>query len=170
MELVVIGSDGEETRLEIERVAGGYVVELGGKRYEVDQAPAGGSRRSLVIEGVQRELSIVREKASRYRVTDVGGEETMEVLDPLEYLARTAGGESASAGGGAVSAYMPGRVVALLVGEGDSVAAGQGIVVLEAMKMENEIDSVVAGVVKKIFVEAGQSVEAGDPLFEIEPS
>jgi len=58
----------------------------------------------------------------------------------------------------------------LLVGEGDSVAAGQGIVVLEAMKMENEIDSVVAGVVKKIFVEAGQSVEAGDPLFEIEPS
>ena len=65
---------------------------------------------------------------------------------------------------------MPGRVVTLLVGEGETVKAGQGVVVLEAMKMENEIQTDVAGVVKKIFVEEGQSVEGGDPLFEIESS
>jgi pyruvate carboxylase subunit B len=63
---------------------------------------------------------------------------------------------------------MPGRVVTLLLSEGESVEVGQGVVVLEAMKMENEIQAQVAGVVKKIFVEEGQSVEGGDPLFEIE--
>ena len=79
----MIAADGEETRIEIERVGGGYVVELEGRRYEVDQARAGGSRRSLVIEGRQSELSVVREKASRYRVSGSGGEESVEVLDPL---------------------------------------------------------------------------------------
>ncbi|MCZ6726837.1 MAG: biotin/lipoyl-binding protein [Acidobacteria bacterium] len=170
MKLVIIAADGEESHIEIERVGGGYLVELDGKRYEVDQAAAGGRGRSLLIEGRQREISIVREQASRYRVSSPGGEETVEVLDPLEYLARTSVGEAAVLGDGSVSAYMPGHVVALLVGEGDTVAVGQGIVVLQAMKMENEIDSVVAGVVKTIFVKAGQSVERGDPLFEIEPS
>ncbi|MGB5552633.1 MAG: biotin/lipoyl-containing protein, partial [Thermoanaerobaculia bacterium] len=63
--------------------------------------------------------------------------------------------------------YMPGRVVELLVQEGDEVTVGQGLVVLEAMKMENEIQADRAGTVKKIFVSAGQPVEGGDPLFEL---
>ena len=170
MELVIIAADGKETLVEVERASGGYVVVVDGSRYEVDYAIAGGRRRSLVIGGRQRALSVVREKGNRYGVAGLGSEETLEVLDPLEHLVRSAGGEATVLGSGSVSAYMPGRVVTVLVGEGDTVSAGQGIVVLEAMKMENEIDTEVAGVVKKIFVEAGQSVEGGDPLFEIEPS
>ena len=170
MDLVIIAADGEETLIEVERAGGGYVVVVDGSRYEVDHARAGGRQRSLVIGGGQRELSVVREKRSCYRVAGFGSEQILEVLDPLEHLLRTAGGEATVRGGGSVSAYMPGHVVAVLVGEGDTVTAGQGIVVLEAMKMENEIDTEVAGVVKKIFVEAGQSVEGGDPLFEIKPS
>ena len=69
-----------------------------------------------------------------------------------------------------MSAQMPGRVVAVLVEEGEAVAAGQGLVVLEAMKMENEIQAEAAGVVTKILVEAGQAVEGGDPLFEVGPT
>ena len=65
------------------------------------------------------------------------------------------------------TAYMPGRVVAVLVEQGKHVEVGQGIVVLEAMKMENEIRAEVAGVVTKLHVKPGQSVEGGDLLFEI---
>ena len=85
---------------------------------------------------------------------------------PLRHLAL---GSSAAAPDGkrAVTAYMPGRVVAVLVEQGHRVEVGQGIVVLEAMKMENEIRAEVAGVVTKLHVRPGQSVEGGDPLFEI---
>jgi biotin carboxyl carrier protein len=63
---------------------------------------------------------------------------------------------------------MPGRVAAVLVEAGAQVAAGTGIVVLEAMKMQNEIQAERAGVVRQIFVEPGQAVDGGDPLFELE--
>jgi len=63
---------------------------------------------------------------------------------------------------------MPGRVVVIMVEEGDTVAAGQGLVVLEAMKMENEIQAESAGIVRRVHVTAGQAVEGGDLLFDIE--
>ena len=69
--------------------------------------------------------------------------------------------------GETVNAYMPGRVVTLLAQEGETVKAGQGILVLEAMKMENEIKSETAGVLAEIFVAAGEAVEGGDPLFRV---
>lgn len=63
---------------------------------------------------------------------------------------------------------MPGRVVAVLIKEGDTVTTGQGLVVLEAMKMENEIRAEHDGVVSKIHVQPGQAVDKGNPLFEME--
>jgi biotin carboxyl carrier protein len=59
-------------------------------------------------------------------------------------------------------------VVAILAAEGVHLEAGTGVVVLEAMKMENEIQIEHAGVVKRLAVEVGQAVEAGDLLFELE--
>jgi biotin carboxyl carrier protein len=73
-----------------------------------------------------------------------------------------------AAGRRRVTAYMPGRVVAVLVEAGSRVAAGAGLVVLEAMKMENEIQAEVDCVIHQILVAPQQAVEAGDPLFEIE--
>jgi biotin carboxyl carrier protein len=63
---------------------------------------------------------------------------------------------------------MPGRVVTLLAAEGQVVAAGQGVLVLEAMKMQNEIQAEHDGTVARILVQPGQSVDGGDPLFELE--
>jgi biotin carboxyl carrier protein len=63
---------------------------------------------------------------------------------------------------------MPGRVVRLLVAEHDEVAVGQGIVVVEAMKMQNEIKSPKKGIVKKIIATAGAAVNAGDVLAIVE--
>jgi 3-methylcrotonyl-CoA carboxylase alpha subunit len=77
----------------------------------------------------------------------------------------TAGGTSSVSG--TVRAPMPGRVVKVLVEPGVTVAKGTGVVVVEAMKMENELSSSVPGVVERIFVSVGDAVERGAPLVEI---
>ena len=70
-------------------------------------------------------------------------------------------------GAGAVETGMPGRVVRVLVSEGDTVEVGDGLVILEAMKMENEVRAPKAGVVARVDVEEGMAVEAGALLVEI---
>ena len=101
-------------------------------------------------------------------MTSRHGTVTVSVTDPLTHLAaQTRGGKGAKRQL-RVAAYMPGRVVAVLVQEGDAVTTGQGIIVLEAMKMENEIRAEHDGTIAKLFVQAGQAVDAGNPLFELE--
>jgi biotin carboxyl carrier protein len=92
---------------------------------------------------------------------------------PIVVNGRRSGRSGAEAGGPAhgeqtVAAPMPGRVVRVLVARGDAVAARQPVVVVEAMKMENELRSPKAGRVKDVAVEAGTSVEAGRALVVIE--
>ncbi|HET7619625.1 MAG TPA: biotin/lipoyl-containing protein [Vicinamibacterales bacterium] len=83
---------------------------------------------------------------------------------------RRSGGDAAGAAHGdhTVVAPMPGRVVRVLVAPGDEVAARQGLVVVEAMKMENELRSPRPGRVKDVLVAAGTSVEAGRVLVVVE--
>ncbi|MBU7048218.1 MAG: biotin/lipoyl-binding protein [Theionarchaea archaeon] len=69
---------------------------------------------------------------------------------------------------GAVTAMMPGKIVAVKVKEGDSVKEGDVTCILEAMKMENELKAPKSGTVKKVHVQAGTNVEKGDNLIEIE--
>jgi biotin carboxyl carrier protein len=72
------------------------------------------------------------------------------------------------AGKGAMSAPMPGTIVSIKVKVGDRVKVGDSLMVLEAMKMESDIPALQNGVIKKIFVSAGQNVRRMDPLLEIE--
>ncbi|WP_297066117.1 pyruvate/oxaloacetate carboxyltransferase [Thermococcus sp.] len=67
-----------------------------------------------------------------------------------------------------VTAPMPGKILRVLVSEGQEVKTGQGLVILEAMKMENEIPAPKDGVVKKIYIKEGDTVNTGDPLIELE--
>jgi biotin carboxyl carrier protein len=73
-----------------------------------------------------------------------------------------------TSGKGSCRAEMPGKIVRILKANGESVGAGEGIVVVEAMKMQNEILSPVAGTVVNCQVREGQTVDTGDLLFEIE--
>lgn len=82
---------------------------------------------------------------------------------------RAASGGGGGAGSGQIEAPMQGTIVKLLVEEGASVEAGAGVVVLEAMKMENQINADIAGTVKEIKVAAGDTVGGGDILVVIEP-
>ncbi len=166
MELIV-RREGREERLKIERRGHLYEIEIGGRILAVDATSATGSVRSLLVDGRQYEVAVRAEGDGAYQVSSAGGLEVVEVLDPLTHLAEQSHAAVAAAGPQRTAAYMPGRVAVVLAAEGEAVEAGQGIVVLEAMKMENEIQAERAGTVTRLFVEPGQAVETGDPLFEI---
>ena len=93
---------------------------------------------------------------------------SVEVLDERRMRMRQAGGRFAVEGPQTVTAPMPGKVVKYLVAVGDEVAEGQGLVVVEAMKMENELTSPKGGIVKELFSSAGASVESGAKLITVE--
>jgi biotin carboxyl carrier protein len=164
MELIV----GKE-RVRIERLAeGGYEIAIGERTYQVDAAPLRDGLYSLRVGGVQHEVAVRRRDDGSYWVSDAHGAAVVEVADPLAYLAAQSAGAKQGRRRQRVTAYMPGRVVALLVAEGQAVTAGQGVLVLEAMKMQNEIQAEHDGNVSRILVQPGQSVDGGDPLFELE--
>jgi biotin carboxyl carrier protein len=166
MELVVRRGDREE-RVRVRRHDGGYEVAIGDRTYQIDALPARASLQSLRIDGAQHEVAVRLQGEGKYWVSTAQGGGAVEVLDPLAHLAA----QSASKGGKRrqrVDAYMPGRVTAVLVEEGAEVTKGQGIIVLEAMKMENEIRAEHDGTIGKIHVQPGQAVDTGNPLFELE--
>jgi len=89
----------------------------------------------------------------------------VEIIDPL--AAKRRGASAELAGSGVIKALMPGRVVRVLVEKGAEVRKGAGLLILEAMKMENEIQAPADGTVDQLFVEAGQTVEVGAELVHI---
>ena len=90
------------------------------------------------------------------------------VDDGRTWLAGPGGAGGAAAGGGRVTAPMPGKVPRILVQPGEEVAAGQGVAVVEAMKMENELGAPVAGRVAEVQVAEGDPVDSGAVLVVIE--
>ncbi len=167
MDLIVRHGEREE-RVKVRRTDGGFEVSLGDHTYHVDASAAREGLHSLRLDGAQHEVAVHRQGDGVYWVSTVRGSGPVEVVDPLTHLASQTRGGKGARRRQRVDAYMPGRVVALLVEEGQEVAAGQGILVLEAMKMENEIDADHDGRIGRIFVQTGQAVELGNPLFELE--
>jgi biotin carboxyl carrier protein len=166
LDLIVRHGEREE-RVRVRRNGAGYEVTVGERTYQVDAATARTGLRSLRINGSHHEVAVRQIKES-YWVSTPSSAGPVSVTDPLSHLAA----QSHSGKGGRrnekVTAYMPGRVVAILAQEGEAVTAGQGIVVLEAMKMQNEIRAEHDGTLTKVHVQPGQAVEGGDPLFELE--
>jgi biotin carboxyl carrier protein len=165
------GQAGEAERLRIEPAGEGYEIAIGdhsGRSYRVDAARLRAGLYSLRIGGAQHEVAVRRREDGTWWVSGAHGGVAVEVADPLAHLAAQGAGAKGGRRRRRVTAYMPGRVVALLAAEGQAVRAGQGVLVLEAMKMQNEIQAEHDGTVTRILVEAGQSVDGGDPLFELE--
>jgi biotin carboxyl carrier protein len=167
VELVVRHVDREE-RVKVRRQGDVYEVRVGDRAYQVDAAVARSGVHSLRIDGSQHEVAVQRHGEGTYRVSTRHGSTLVEVADPLTHLAAQTRGGKGGRRRQTVRAYMPGRVVTLLVELGQQVAAGQGVLVLEAMKMENEIRAEHDGTVTQIHVQPGQAVESGNPLFELE--
>ena len=148
----------------VTRQNGHYVVEIDGHRHEVDSRKLENNFYSFVMAERSYEVSVERD-GDTYKVRRGAAQLDVAISDPSrqarEALATAAGPER-------VVSQMPGRIVRVLVAEGDEVDAGAGLVVVEAMKMENEITTAKGGKVTKIAVAPGDAVEGGALLLVIE--
>ena len=144
---------------------GRYRLTLGGQVWEVDARRTGEGAYSLLVDGVSY-VADVGERAGA-RIVEVGGERhVLQVEDETRHRVRTRGAALAE-GGQTLAAPLPGRVTHVAVRAGDSVKPGDTLLVIEAMKMENEFTAAAAGTVAEGRVAPGQTVNAGDVLVVI---
>lgn len=125
---------------------------------------------SLIVDGRSVPVSIEPLGDGRLEVTLAGRQTVVEVKDERDLLVDKFGLGDDAASGGEVRAPMPGLVIDVRVAEGDTVAAEEGLLVLEAMKMENELAAPSGGVVDAIHVAEDDAVEKNDLLVEIAPA
>ena len=158
--------DGKPHRLELERAAGGWECRLDGQPVHLDGVIPCRDVLSLLVDGHSYEIK--REQTATDLHIWVGTTcFAVELRDPRSLRSRNLAAEDEK-GPRKIFAPMPGRIVRLLVVENSDVEAGQGIVVVEAMKMQNEIKSPKKGIVKKISATPGTAVNPGDVLAIVE--
>jgi biotin carboxyl carrier protein len=155
--------------------SGAFTVTIKGKSRQVDASWIDADTFSLIDGASAREIRLHRRDSNGSVGVEFGG----RVFEAV--VARAAAGASGSTGDrGAITAPgatervrvkapMPGRVVRVLVAVGDHVTARQPVVIIEAMKMENELRAPNTGVVKEVLVVAGAAVESGAVLIVVDP-
>ncbi len=159
---------GDATEMvEVTGAGGCFRVTIGAQVLDVDARLSPQGICSLVIDGASY-VADVKDEDGAFAV-DVRDESySMRVEEETRFIIRTRGGAAGSQGGQIVKAPMPGKVTHVAVRPGDTVAAGDPLVVIEAMKMENEFKARGAGTVKEVRVVAGQAVNPGDVLVILE--
>jgi len=145
-----------------------YQIEMQGNSLLVDGQPfvIGLENGALTVDGIAYQVELDEKTAlvDGQQVRFEAAGMSVRAAAPKKQATRK---KKAAASEGSVTAIMPGAILQVLVSEGDEVQDGQVVLVLEAMKMENEIQAHKSGVVKKIHVEPGDSVENGQTLVEI---
>lgn len=153
-----------------------YVIEIdhdhemlvNGKRYDVDfKSSPEGNVYSLLLNNRSLE-GVVEEREEVWEILIRGELYEVQVQDERAYrLAKARGSVTAVTGDASITSPMPGIIIAVPVVKGDEVKKGDKVVILESMKMENELRSPRDGVVNRIFVQPGANVEKGQPLVVI---
>lgn len=159
--------DGNSHQVEMERAEKGYQCTVDGEPFELDVAMTARDVLSIIHNG--RQFEAKREYSLMGETHVIIGSERFaaEVRDPRSLRSRLAVA-GAEAGPAKIIAPMPGKIVRVIAAEGDEVEAGQGLVVVEAMKMQNEIKAPKSGKVTKVAVKEGANVNAGDVLVIVE--
>jgi len=172
MKLWAIVGEGErrhERDLEVQVEGGRIYLESDGEKVAADVVPLpDGESYSLLVDGRSYEVSI-EEDADGLRVTLGGKTFAAQVRSPLEKVLREVRHATPAESGWKLLAPMPGLVVSVKVAPGESVSAGTPILIMEAMKMQNELAAEAAGVVEQVHVAPRQSVEAGQTLVTVGP-
>ena len=156
---------------ELEVTLDGSEVHVGDANMAAHVVEIEGTPLQIVTIGdrVHRLLTRRGNAAGQYVINLDGFRLDVEAVDERTRAIRQLAGSAARPGGpSSLAAPMPGLVVRVLVQPGDRVRAGQGVVVIEAMKMENELRASAAGVVRTVPVRAGNAVEKGAVLVEFE--
>jgi biotin carboxyl carrier protein len=152
--------------VDVTREEGRYRVVVDDRTWEVDARLTAQGIFSLLIDGVSHVADVVDRDGAC--VVDVGGETyVVHVEEETRYVIRTRGGVAAGHGAQTLVAPLPGRVTHVAVAPGDAVERGDTLLVIEAMKMENELRAGAAGQVAEVRVQPGQAVNAGDVLVVI---
>jgi len=148
-------------QIELTRTGERFECRIDGRLIEAGICEISDGIYSILIGGRSLEAH-VEARGQALRIAIGAREFEAIVTDPRRYRKGT--GSILAEGRQQVSAPMPGKVIRVLVKAGDKVAAGQGIVVVEAMKMQNEVKSPKAGTIEKLLASEGQPVNAGDAL------
>ena len=139
-----------------------FVVD--GKTYEVDVASLGLREATVVVNGQSYDVAITRGAAETAAPRPAASQLAVPLAAaPVAPAAAPVGGATP----GAIVAPMPGLILEFLVGVGDAVSPGDTVVRMEAMKMENDIKTMVGGVVKEIVARKGADVSVGEVLLVV---
>ena len=162
---VQLASPSEEKNhvIELKRDASGWRVTLDGRPVAVDAVEIAPNTISILLDGQSFEISVTPSPEGKLKLQTGTREFTAEIIDPRAWSGRRHASVEAQ-GRQQIVAPMPGKVVRLLVKVGDHVEAGQGLLVVEAMKMQNEIRSPKSGTVERVLAREGQPVNAGEVL------
>jgi len=159
--------DGATHVVEVTGGDGHYRLTVSDDVWEVDARLTAQGIYSLLIGGVSYVADVVDREGTC--VVDVMGE-AYEVLveEQTRWIIRTKGGAAGAAHGQTVRAPLPGKITHVAVRPGDHVQAGDTLVVIEAMKMENEFKAAAAGAIAEVRVSVGQAVNPGDVMVVLE--
>ena len=160
--------EGEELAVDVRREGARVFAEVGGRRYELEAHGLDAGEYLLLHEGRVYECRVGPAGRSGAFEVRVGGRAYEVALSDPKRLRGAGAAAAHDAGRAQLVAQMPGRVVRVLVEAGQDVEAGQSVVVVEAMKMQNEMKSPKAGKVSAVNVREGATVNAGDVLAVVE--
>jgi biotin carboxyl carrier protein len=157
---------GKNRGVELQRESGAWRIALDGQSVAADVAEIDPHTFSILLNGQSHEIRVTPLAGGTLQLQCGSHEFTAEIIDPRAWRAgRRAGAEAE--GRQQVIAPMPGKVIRVLVKLGDHVETGQGLLVVEAMKMQNEIRSPKSGTVERVLAQEGQPVNAGEVLCEV---
>ncbi|HSA59009.1 MAG TPA: biotin/lipoyl-containing protein [bacterium] len=155
---------GGAEKIPVEKIEDGR-FRVGEKEREVSVEVIEEGVYSLIVDGQSYEVAVREDKKGM--TVEIGAHAIpVKLEDPFQ--ARSASGKGALEGEAVISSPMPGRVVGLKVEAGQAVKEGDGVVLVEAMKMENELHAPKDGKIKSILVKVGEAVEGGQDLVVIE--
>ena len=159
----VATTGGKATVVDVTGSDGRYRVAIGDEVWDVDARLGADGIASLLVGGTSHVASVVNRDGTS--VVDVGGE-SYEILveEQTRWIIRTHGGTAGAGQGQTLTAPLPGKITHVAVRPGDTFKPGDTLVVIEAMKMENEFKASTPGTVSEVRVQPGQPVNPGDVL------
>jgi biotin carboxyl carrier protein len=143
--------------------AGRWHITIDGKAVDADAVEIAPNILSILLNGESHEIRIAAEPDGTLTLQSGHHEFSAQLVEPRAWRGRTHGHDEVE-GRQQITAPMPGKVVRLLVKLGDKVTTGQGLLVVEAMKMQNEVRSPKTGTVERLLAQEGQPVNAGQVL------
>jgi len=155
--------DGRDRIVELNRDVDRWQISIDDRAVDADALEIAPGIFSILLNGKSYEVRVTPTPAGALTLQTAHHEFTAQIVDPRAWRGRRHGALEAE-GRQQILAPMPGKIIRVLIQTGEKVEAGQGLLVVEAMKMQNEIRSPKSGTVERLLVKEGQPVNAGEVL------